>query len=79
MQLSKITKMILMTEKFLSDNNITYDEAIAILSATLNNIKQYKEQIEYDTYDDYYHNQKSIDIGSTIVQCHNLDIINSEF
>lgn len=52
---------------FLNDNGITFNEVDELLNDTLVSIKQTREQMEYDTVEDYFADKKSCDVGNEVV------------
>lgn len=53
--------------QLLANQKCTYSEAESILSLLTDEFKQQREELEYNTIDDYFNNQKSCDVSNWVV------------
>lgn len=63
-----ITDLFFRIITFLSENNITYDQAIQLTKNLNDHFKQQKESVEYETCEDYYANKKCCDASNMVVK-----------
>ena len=53
--------------QLLQQNNCTYNEATKILNLVTAELKQQQENLEYDTFDDYFADTKTADVSNKVV------------
>lgn len=54
--------------QLLANQKCTYSETEAILSLLTDEFKQQREELEYNTIDDYFNNQKSCNVSNRIIK-----------
>lgn len=53
--------------QLLQQNNCTYNDAEKILNLVVAELKQQRENLEYDTFDDYFSRTKTIDVSNKVI------------
>lgn len=64
----KVLYLTVEISQMLINNQCTYSEAERILDILTDEFKQQREELEYDTFDDYFAGHKTNHVGDKVVQ-----------